>query len=181
MILKHVFTSLSSFALVVLLGTTLVHAQLAPPSQEGNEPVSPIFDTTSWSPDSFSLIESTNVEFAIDEDENSGVIISAILIDPSVGGAGVFTLESYDGFDSVLVECFVTQSGQVDYITHETTWDDAMLLLPQISAFTNSNCPTVYYCSTSCAAIRTRSSWGEFWSGYWHYLTHPSEMDDEFG
>jgi hypothetical protein len=34
------------------------------------------------------------------------------------------------------------------------------------------------YCSTSPASLET-GFWDGFWEGYWHYLTNPSEMDDD--
>ena len=90
----------------------------------------------------------------------------------------VYSMDSVDGEDSILVELVFDSQGILDWAMVPMTpqsaadWENDALGL---ATFTKKQ---QFYCSLA-SGQSVRGGWGEFWDGYWYYLTNPSAMDDD--
>lgn len=130
-----------------------------------------------WDSSTLHVIESNNLTLSASQSLNGEVNLECTLVNGVESGFASCTLESFDGFRSVLIECYVNTDESVDYITHDTDWNLAMQLWPFLANSDLQNSNQYFYCSTN--SYVTNQTWGEFWEGYWYYLTNPSEMDDD--
>lgn len=165
----------------LLLGS-VGHAQtLSVPSnpvQEGESVVASSSDLAIWDTATLRIHDNTNVIWETTTPLAGAASVDVRIDDPSLELGGlVYSMDTIDGEQSMLVELLVDANGIQSYTMVPMDWDRASEWEIRATGLSSSPYLQQHYCSTF--AITRRGSWGEFWSGYWYYLTHPSEMDDD--
>ena len=123
--------------------------------------VTPPVNGQSWNLSTLSIQSSDNVALTVSIAPDFNPAVTAALQLPDQCGTFEFSLMSNDGFESVQVSGIVSPNGEMVIGTRRTN----------IVAALGTNAGAVAW----AAADSTPG----FWAGYWHYLTNPSEMDDD--
>lgn len=117
---------------------------------------------------SLQIIEQSNVQITFTGGTSGTPLsVSAEPIDPSIPSSYAYFANSIDGESSVL---FVggSSGGNIDarwMTATSVSTDDAIALQAMMMAHGGNSSNASFY--------------DGFWSNYWHYLTNPSEMDDD--
>jgi len=135
-------------------------------------------DFTIWDTETFRVHRDFNVLWDSSIPLLEDAAVSIQIDDPALGiGTLVYSIDTIDGEQSMLVELVVDGDGNVRFAMVPMTWDRALAW--EVSAFgVGFSSPfRTFFCSNNMSTMQ--SGWGDFWSGYWYYLTHPAEMDDD--
>jgi len=135
-------------------------------------------DFTIWDTETFRVHREFNVLWDSSIPLLEDAAVSIQIDDPAFGiGTLVYSIDTIDGEQSMLVELVVDGDGNVRFAMVPMTRDRALAW--EVSAFgVGFSSPfSTFFCSNNMSTMQ--SGWGDFWSGYWHYLTHPAEMDDD--
>ena len=146
---------LSIVVMLVSCLTTCQYASAQPMSVPGNGIAS-----TTWDTSSLQLIESDGVTVTATQDGIGNTSLNAVIV--SGGEMGTFScfLMSEDQTKSIFVDGIVDADGEIafDYTLADSSTN------PRMFAMLGAG---------SSSAARG------FWGDYWHYLTHPWDMDDD--
>jgi len=134
-----------------------------PPSMGTPAPgnVTPSVNGQSWNLSTLSVQSSDNVALNVSIAPDFNPAVTAVLQLRDECGTFEYSLVSNDGFESVQVSGIVSPNGEMIIGTRRTN----------VVAALGTN--------AGAAAWAAADSTPGFWAGYWHYLTNPSEMDDD--
>ncbi len=135
-------------------------------------------------PDSVRIIELDNIELLHSKDFTiDPLVIVTAQIDPTKPGSFALYANSFDGNDSVMLIGGVDSFGRrwLRSVQYSRVQAEELLLLMEKNesiSFRGYQYGSIQYVSTTNLAV-VSGFWDGFWEGYWHYLTNPSEMDDD--
>jgi len=178
----HCITASILTALILSQFNSNAIAQLiAVPTSEtvmGESIIDEGLDLTIWDTASITVHDEFNINWDSSMPLFEAASVSVAIDDESlVFGSLVYSMNSIDNAQSMLVEVIVDVNGIVNYTMVPMTWDRAMEWEAAVFGVSYSTPFQTFYCTTN--SFRSQGGWSDFWSGYWYYLTHPGEMDDD--
>lgn len=173
---------LTVLSLSVLTFTPHIAAQIlevpSNPAQQGESIIDDGLDFAIWDTETVRVHEEFNVLWDSSTPLFDDASISIEIDDPVLGmGTLVYSMDTVDGEQSMLMELVVDVDGLVSFTMVPMNWDRAHAWENLVYGISMTSATKVYFCTTASNMIR--GGWGDFWSGYWHYLTHPGDMDDD--
>lgn len=146
--------------------------------QFGESIVDDGLDFTIWDTETLRVHREFNIVWDSSVPLLEDTAVSIHIDDPAIGmGTLVYSLDTIDGEQSMLVELVVDADGNVRYAVVPMTWDRALAWESSALGVAFSSPLRTFFCSNNMSM--SQGGWGDFWSGYWYYLTHPGDMDDD--
>lgn len=161
--LRNAFGLISALILLILM-TANSQAQLIPVNGGSGDP------GVWWDPDSVVVIETHNSALCMTSELGEPLAVLPVVNDHNLGpGYFAFTVNTLDGYESKLIRGIVDVDGFTTLYVVEMNINDAL-------AFNSLFNVSIGH---SGIGMNSWNGWNDFWSGYWHYLTNPWEMDDD--